>query len=115
MSVPPLPISPPPPAASPPSSGVRRHHTITASSRSARTASRATISEESQEQQSWNEDELADQEWGRTVGAVGEKGSLHRQSSLPTKYNRGLYRVSVHALLFRRFNLVVTPSFLIHS
>ncbi|KAI0273443.1 YT521-B-like domain-containing protein [Gloeopeniophorella convolvens] len=91
---PPHPISPPPPP--PPSAGVeqqsttvRRHHTITATSRSARAAARAPISEESHEQQTWGDDEVVDQEWVRSVGAVGEKGgSLHRQSSLPTRYNR---------------------------
>src|SRR6267154_4839403 len=49
MSAPsPHPISPPPGLAGsePQSSTVRRHHTITAASRSARTAARATISEE---------------------------------------------------------------------
>ncbi|TFY53006.1 hypothetical protein EVG20_g10308, partial [Dentipellis fragilis] len=89
MSGPPHPISPPPGAAPPASTGVRRHHTITATSRTARAAGRNTISEEAQEQQAWNDDEVVDQEWVGAVGAVGEKGgSLHRQSSLPTRYNR---------------------------
>ncbi|OAX39370.1 YTH-domain-containing protein [Rhizopogon vinicolor AM-OR11-026] len=85
------PISPPPVPASPPSSGgVRRHHTISASSRTARAGARATISEETQaqEQQLWNDDEPVDEDWVGGVGAVGEKTSLHRQHSLPTKYNR---------------------------
>lgn len=90
MSAPPHPISPPPPAAAAPAStGVRRHHTITATSRSARAGSRPPISEESHEQQTWNDDEVVDQDWVGAVGAVGEKGSLHRQASLPTRYNRG--------------------------
>lgn len=93
MSAPsPHPISPPPgPVGSEPqSSSVRRHHTITAASRSARTAARATISEESQEQQTWDDEEVVDPERMRSVGAVGEKGSsLHRQASLPSRYNRG--------------------------
>ena len=90
MSAPPHPISPPPTAAAAPAStGVRRHHTITATSRSARAGSRPPISEESHEQQTWNDDEVVDQDWVGAVGAVGEKGSLHRQASLPTRYNRG--------------------------
>ncbi|KAI0306427.1 YT521-B-like domain-containing protein [Multifurca ochricompacta] len=96
MSVPPShPISPPPGpvGAEQQSTGVRRHHTITAASRSARAATRAPISEESQEPQTWNDEEVVDQEWPGSVGAVGEKGgskggSLHRQSSLPARYNR---------------------------
>lgn len=85
------PISPPPVPASPPSTGgVRRHHTISASSRKVRADARATISEETQEQQLWNDDEPVDEDWVGGVGAVGEKTSLHRQSSLPTKYNRGV-------------------------
>lgn len=89
---PPLPISPPPGlvGTDQQSTGVRRHHTITAPSRSARTAARATISEESHDQQIWNDEEVLDPEQVRLVGAVGEKGgSLHRQSSLPSRYNRG--------------------------
>jgi YTH domain-containing family protein len=95
MSVPPHPISPPPGSVGTTgeqqSTGVRRHHTITAASRSTRTTTRATISEESQEQPTWNDEEFLDQEWGISVGAIGEKGSssLHRQSSLPSRYNRG--------------------------
>lgn len=81
-------ISPPPVPASPPlTGGVRRHHTISASSRTARAGARATICEETQEQQLWNDDEPVDEDWVGGVGAVGEKTvSLHRQSSLPTKY-----------------------------
>ncbi|KAI0317578.1 YT521-B-like domain-containing protein [Amylostereum chailletii] len=88
---PPHPISPPPGAgaAAQSSSGVRRHHTITATSRTARSAARNTISEEDQEPHVWNNDEVVDQDWAGAAGAVGEKGgSLHRQSSLPTRYNR---------------------------
>ncbi|KAH7914003.1 YT521-B-like domain-containing protein [Hygrophoropsis aurantiaca] len=84
-------ISPPPVPASPPSTGIRRHHTISASSRTARTGARAPISEETQEQQLWNDDEPVDEDWVGGVGAVGEKTSLHRQSSLPTRYNRALH------------------------
>ncbi|KAG1756316.1 YT521-B-like domain-containing protein [Suillus paluster] len=80
------PISPPPVPVSPPSTGVRRHHTISASSRSARAGARAPISEEAQEQPLSNDDELVGEDWRGGVGAVGEKTSLHRQSSLPTKY-----------------------------
>lgn len=83
-------ISPPPVPVSPPSTTVRRHHTITATSRTARAGARTTISEESQEQPPWNDDELVDQDWVGGVGAVGEKTSLHRQSSLPTNSKRGL-------------------------
>ncbi|KAG0694326.1 YT521-B-like domain-containing protein [Suillus ampliporus] len=82
----PPPPPPPPVPVSPPSTGVRRHHTISASSRKARAGSRAPISEETQEQQLWNDDEPVDEDWVGGVGAVGEKTSLHRQSSLPTKY-----------------------------
>lgn len=83
-------ISPPPIPVSPPSTGVRRHHTISAASRTARAGARATISEESQDQQLWNDDEPVDEDWVGGVGAVGEKTSLHRQSSLPTNSKRGL-------------------------
>lgn len=86
-------ISPPPVPASPPSTGVRRHHTISASSRAARTGARAAISEETQEQEFWKDDEPVDEDWVGGVGAVGEKTSLHRQSSLPTKYNRSMQKV----------------------
>ncbi|KAJ7705224.1 YT521-B-like domain-containing protein [Mycena olivaceomarginata] len=67
--------------------GVRRHHTISASSRTARAGA---ISEETA--QDWNEDEVVGEDWVGGVGAVGEKSSLHRQSSLPTRYHRGLSR-----------------------
>ncbi|KAJ7355956.1 YT521-B-like domain-containing protein [Mycena albidolilacea] len=63
--------------------GVRRHHTISASSRTARAGA---ISEETA--QDWNEDEVVGEDWVGGVGAVGEKSSLHRQSSLPTRYHR---------------------------
>ncbi|KAN0140771.1 YTH domain containing protein [Lactarius tabidus] len=88
MSAPPHPISPPP-GTEIQSTTVRRHHTITAASRTPRTATRPPISEESQEQQNLNDEEVVDQEWVRSVGAVGEKGgSLHRQNSLPARYNK---------------------------
>ncbi|KAG9318630.1 hypothetical protein JVU11DRAFT_723 [Chiua virens] len=81
-------IPPPPVPVSPPSSSVRRHHTITATSRTARTGARVTISEESQDQQLWNDDEPVDEDWVGGIGAVGEKTSLHRQSSLPASSKR---------------------------
>jgi hypothetical protein len=92
MSAPsPHPVSPPPgPLGTESQTTVRRHHTITAASRSARAAARAPISEESQEQQTCVDEEVLDPERVRSVGAVGEKGgSLHRQASLPSRYNRG--------------------------
>ena len=85
---PPQPISPPPGAAAQAGSGVRRHHTITATSRTGRNAERNTIDEESQE---WNHEDVGDAEWPSAVGSLGEKGgNLHRQASLPTRYNRGM-------------------------
>lgn len=88
------PLSPPPVPVSPPSTGVRRHHTISASSRAARAGARGTISEETQEQQPWNDDEPVDEDWVGGVGAVGEKSSLHRQASLPTKSKRTFHALS---------------------
>ncbi|PPQ78169.1 hypothetical protein CVT25_015502 [Psilocybe cyanescens] len=81
----------PPDPSSPTTGAVRRHHTISAHSRSARASAKEVISEETQEQQHaiWNDDEVVDQDWVGGVGAVGEKTSLHRQSSLPTRYHRG--------------------------
>lgn len=93
---------PPVPASPPPSGGVRRHHTISASSRTARAGAREEISEEGQE---WNDDEVVDQDWVGGVGAVGEKTSLHRQSSLPTRYHRGAYH---SLLLFPLFSLILS-------
>ena len=82
-----------PPVPSSPTTGtVRRHHTISASSRTARANAKDVISESEetpQEQVGWNDDEVVDQDWVGGVGAVGEKTSLHRQSSLPTRYHRG--------------------------
>lgn len=92
MSNPSNPPLPPDPSSPPSSGGVRRHHTISASSRSARTAPKDTISEESQNQELWNEDEVVGDDWVGGVGAVGEKTSLHRQSSLPTRYHRGKFQ-----------------------
>ncbi|KAF8584082.1 YTH-domain-containing protein [Ramaria rubella] len=89
-------ISPPPLPASPPQSssasgGVRRHHTISAHSRPLRSETRVSISEESGEWTGALEDEYVapGEEWvAPGVGAVGEKNaSLHRQASLPTRYN----------------------------
>ncbi|KAF5315582.1 hypothetical protein D9611_004857 [Ephemerocybe angulata] len=88
---------PPPPGAQdnvvPQGTTVRRHHTITAASRTARAQAKDIISEETSpsEQVPWNDDELVDQDWVGGVGAVGEKTSLHRQSSLPTRYHRGFH------------------------
>ncbi|KAG6844139.1 hypothetical protein H0H87_009526 [Tephrocybe sp. NHM501043] len=89
MSSQPSPTPPPVPASPPNSGGVRRHHTISASSRTTRANTRDPISEETHEESSWNDDEVVDQDWVGGVGAVGEKTSLHRQSSLPTRYHRG--------------------------
>jgi len=86
---------PPVPTESPTTGIVRRHHTISAHSRSARAAAREVISEEvPAEQDIWNDDEVVDQDWVGGVGAVGEKTSLHRQSSLPTRYHRGIWLLS---------------------
>ncbi|KAJ7161497.1 YT521-B-like domain-containing protein [Mycena crocata] len=53
------------------------------------TARAGAISEETALEQSWNEDEVVGEDWVGGVGAVGaEKSSLHRQSSLPTRYHR---------------------------
>lgn len=84
--------SPPPPAASSAAnSGVRRHHTISASSRNSRPTSKVAVAdvEDTQAEQHWNDDEVVDQDWVGGIGAVGEKSSLHRQASLPTRYHRG--------------------------
>ena len=83
------PVSPPPIPNSPPSSStVRRVHTISAASRAARTQSRIALSEDAE--QNWNEDDVVDQDWEGGLGAVGEKSvNLHRQASLPARYNRG--------------------------
>lgn len=98
--------APPPHNISPPpgvvgseqqATGVRRHHTITAASRSARTSARVPISEES-DQQTWDDEEVVDPERVRLVGAVGEKGgSLHRQASLPSRYNRGTSLINTNS------------------
>lgn len=90
------PMSPPPvPAAnnSNNTGGVRRHHTISASSRTARPTSKIALGEldDPQTEQLWNDDEPVDQDWVGGIGPVGEKSSLHRQASLPTKYHRGKY------------------------
>ncbi|TBU35619.1 YTH-domain-containing protein [Dichomitus squalens] len=85
------PISPPPGAASNANAGgVRRHHTISASSRTARPTSKIALGEldDPQTEQFWNDDEPVDQDWVGGIGAVGEKSSLHRQASLPTRYHR---------------------------
>ena len=92
-SQPGAPVSPPPSDAanSANAGGVRRHHTISASSRLARPNSKIALGElnDPQAEQSWNDDEVVDQDWVGGIGAVGEKSSLHRQASLPTRYHRG--------------------------
>ena len=88
------PISPPPVAGSNANAGgVRRHHTISASSRTARPTSKIAVGEldDPQAEQLWNDDEPVDQDWVGGIGAVGEKSSLHRQASLPTRYHRSKY------------------------
>lgn len=90
------PISPPPaPSAAANAGGVRRHHTISSSSRANRPTSKIALSEididDPQAEQLWNDDEVVDQDWVGGIGAVGEKSSLHRQASLPTRYHRGKY------------------------
>lgn len=85
-------MSPPPDTvAAANAGGVRRHHTISASSRTARPTSKIAIGEldDAQAEQLWNDDEVVDQDWVGGIGAVGEKSSLHRQASLPTRYHRG--------------------------
>ncbi|EIW60254.1 YTH-domain-containing protein [Trametes versicolor FP-101664 SS1] len=84
------PISPPLDAAGASAGGVRRHHTISASSRAARPTSKIALDnlDDPQAEQLWNDDELVDQDWVGGIGAVGEKSSLHRQASLPTRYHR---------------------------
>ncbi|KZT26615.1 YTH-domain-containing protein [Neolentinus lepideus HHB14362 ss-1] len=87
------PISPPPVPSSQSSTGVRRHHTIGAgSSRPARPSGRVPISEEEQEPPLGDEDEFVDHDWIGGLGAVGEKSNLHRQASLPTRYNNRAMR-----------------------
>ncbi|KAI0707766.1 YT521-B-like domain-containing protein [Earliella scabrosa] len=83
-------ISPPPvPPSNTNTSGVRRHHTISASSRAARPTSKIVGElDDPQTEQLWNDDEVVDQDWVGGIGAVGEKSSLHRQASLPTRYHR---------------------------
>lgn len=105
-SVPQHPISPPPVPPSPPQSnsasgGVRRYHTISAHSRPVRNETRVPISEESSEWSGVQEDEYIPpgEEWvAPGVGAVGEKNpSLHRQASLPTRYNahKGIFVLAI--------------------
>jgi YTH domain-containing family protein len=81
----------PPPGVVGNASTVRRHHTISASSRTARPASKIQVSDidDREHEQDWGQDDVVDQEWRGGIGAVGEKSSLHRQASLPTKYHRG--------------------------
>jgi len=95
MSTQPTPPPPPVPSSPPTTAGgVRRHHTISASSRTSRANAKEVI-EEVPDQTPWNDDEPVDQDWVGGVGAVGEKTSLHRQSSLPTKYHRGQSDLSI--------------------
>lgn len=82
--------SPPPGHTSSSGTGVRRHHTISASSRNTRPTSKLSASdlEDAHTEQVWNDDEVVDDDWVGGIGAVGEKSSLHRQVSLPARYNR---------------------------
>lgn len=88
------PISPPPIPHSPdPTTGstVRRSHTISSSSR--RTNSRTTDHSEADE---WNEHDTVGEDWVGGVGTIGENNSsLHRQASLPSKYNRRTHSSSL--------------------
>ncbi|TFK54675.1 YTH-domain-containing protein [Heliocybe sulcata] len=91
------PITPPQLPSSLSSTGVRRHHTIGAgSSRPARPSSRVPISEEAQDPPLDDEDEFVDHDWIGGLGAVGEKSNLHRQASLPIRYNnRGVSHINL--------------------
>ena len=72
---------------------VRRHHTVSSSSgRPPRASSRMPISEEQNAWQHGDEDELVpddDEDWPVGAGTIGDKSNLHRQASLPARYNRG--------------------------
>lgn len=91
-------VSPPPGAAGSTGSGVRRHHTISASSRAARPSSKIQVSEvdDDEQEQVWGQDDVVDHDWRGGIGVVGEKSSLHRQASLPTKYHRGKPQATSH-------------------
>ncbi|KZV96184.1 YTH-domain-containing protein [Exidia glandulosa HHB12029] len=71
---------------------VRRHHTVSSSSgRPPRASSRMPISEEQTAWQHGDEDELVpddDEDWPVGAGTIGDKSNLHRQASLPARYNR---------------------------
>lgn len=74
-----------------PASGatVRRHHTISSSSRLGRGDGARTVVPENT--QLSHEDEVVDDDWVGPIGAVGEgSAGLHRQTSLPTRYHRGM-------------------------
>jgi len=73
--------SPQPPPIPEDTSSLRRHHTISTSSRTSRPHPRLPVSHVDVE------DEVVSQAWVGGVGAVGEGKGLHRQSSLPSKYN----------------------------
>lgn len=107
-------VSPPPGLANPTNTaaGVRRHHTITAGSRTTRPTSKiqAQEVEDDEQEQGWNQDEVVDQDWRGGIGAVGEKASLHRQASLPTRYHRGTRRVYPWTV----YMLMIYPSFRWH-
>lgn len=67
--------------------GVRRHHTISASSRPPRESARSAIAEEGTLS---HDDDIVDEDWDGSVGALGEKAAaLHRQASLPTSRHYG--------------------------
>jgi len=101
------------PPADSPTTGVRRHHTISAHSRSARATAKDVISEETQEQQQqaiWNDDEVVGEDWVGGVGAIGEKASLHRQASLPTRYHRGMSFFPFHFIADQPVYVSTKPS-----
>lgn len=105
------PISPPLDAAGASAGGVRRHHTISASSRAARPTSKIALDnlDDPQAEQLWNDDELVDQDWVGGIGAVGEKSSLHRQASLPTRYHRGKYIPRPFSFTPTRLGVLCSP------
>lgn len=73
---------------------VRRHHTISAIHRNARPTSQSQDQEpdDDEHEQAQVQDDVVDKDWRGGIGAVGEKSSLYRQASLPTKYHRGVCR-----------------------
>ena len=80
-----------PPVPSSPTTGtVRRHHTISASSRTAREMQKMSFPRVRRNTTGAGQLERrrgCGQDWVSGVGSVGEKTSLDRQSSLPTRYD----------------------------